>query len=107
MANIVISQADNGKTLSLHVGESVTLRLPEKVTAGYQWVVDQIDTNKVSYTKQRDATSPQRPGGEQFCTFTFMVKEAGTVSIALKHWRPWEGDTSITARYTFILNIYK
>src|SRR6266700_1620243 len=105
MASIEIIESDNGKTLLLHVGDIVALHLPEKVTAGYQWTVDQIDTNKVSYTKHRDPVTSQVLGGEQFCTFTFTIKEIGTISFALKHWRPWEGDFSITAQYTIVFSI--
>ena len=105
MVDIIITEAENGKTLLLHVGNTVTLRLPEKSTAGYQWTLVQIDTDKVTYTKLHETRASQRLGSEHICIFQFTAKATGTVHIELKHWRAWEGDSSIIARYAVTFDI--
>jgi inhibitor of cysteine peptidase len=105
MADIVITAAENGQTLLLHVGDTVAVRLPEKATAGYQWTPEQLDTDKVTYTKLHEAVTPQRLGSEPVSIFRFTARATGTVHIQLKHWRSWEGDRSIIARYTVTFDI--
>ena len=105
MANIVIPEAENGKTLLLHVGDTVAVRLSEKSTAGYQWTPDQLDTNKVTYTKHHESPAPQELGSDSICIFQFTTKATGMAHIRLKHWRPWEGDRSVIARYAVTFDI--
>ena len=102
---MVITEADNAKNILLHVGETITLRLSEKSAAGYQWTPDQIDLDKVTYTKHHDSVSSHQLGIDHICIFQFTTKATGTTQIQLKHWRPWEGDLSIIARYTVIFDI--
>ena len=42
-------------------------------------------------------------GGE--IAFNFKARKAGTGEIALKHWRHWEGDRSVIARFRVRLNV--
>lgn len=106
MVGTVITEAENGKNLLLHVGDTVALRLSEKSTSGYQWTPEQVDTDKVTYTKLHESVEPQRVGGEHMCIFQFTTKAIGIVHIQLKHWRAWEGNSSIIARYTVTFDIH-
>lgn len=36
---------------------------------------------------------------------TLSVAAAGTTAIALKRWRPWEGDASILNRFTVTVDV--
>lgn len=102
----VITETENGKSLLLHVGDTVAVRLPEMATAGYQWTPEQIDPDKVTYTKRHEAVVPQLLGREPMCIFEFTTKAAGTVHIQIKEWRSWEGDRSIIARYAVTFDIH-
>src|SRR5215472_1964234 len=95
----VITETENGKALLLHVGDTVAVRLPEMATAGYQWTLEQIDADKVTYTKHHQAVVQYLLGREPICIFEFTTRATGIVHIQLKHWRPWNGDSSIIARY--------
>jgi predicted secreted protein len=105
MADIVITAAENGKTLLLHVGDTVALRLSEKSTAGYQWTLEQIAADKVTYTKLHESVTPHLLGSEHICIFQFTARATGTTHIQLKHWRAWTGNSSIIARYAVIFDI--
>ena len=83
MVDIVISEAENGKTLLFHIGDTVAVRLPEKSTAGYRWTPEQIDADKVTYTKHHEAVVQRLLGREPICIFEFTTRATGIVHIQL------------------------
>jgi predicted secreted protein len=105
MAAIVITEAENGQTLLLHVGDTVAVRLSEKSTAGYQWTPEQIAADKVTYTKHHESVTPHLLGSKNICIFQFTASATGIVHVQLKHWRSWQGDRSILARYAVTFDI--
>lgn len=94
-----LSPDDNGKSVDLRVGETLTVRLPENASTGYRWAPDQVDEDLLDLA----AADPDYPsaavgsGGE--VTFTVRAKRAGTADLAFKNWRHWEGDPSVVERF--------
>jgi inhibitor of cysteine peptidase len=106
MPGLVVTQADNGKSFEVHQGEVIGIRLEENPSTGYRWAIDHVDADFL--TLQNSAFSPTSgggigSGGER--TFTFKATKTGTAHIQLKLWREWEGDRSITNRYTLTIQI--
>lgn len=102
---LLITEKDDGKTVNAHVGEPVRIILPENATTGYRWAVDRIDEEfiQVAPEEPRYAADAIGSGGE--AGFTFLGRKTGTGEIMLKHWRHWEGDSSITRRFHLYLNV--
>jgi inhibitor of cysteine peptidase len=42
-------------------------------------------------------------GGQR--TFTFVAQKPGSVTLQLKLWREWEGDSSVTERFGVTINV--
>lgn len=98
-------ETDNNRTVEIHVGETVEVNLSENATTGYRWSID-------SYTKSvfdaddrvsRYANKAVGSGGD--VTFSFKAKARGTGDIALKHWRDWEGESSVVGRFRLHVKI--
>ena len=102
---LTIVESDNGRMVEVRLGEPVKINLPENATTGYRWAIDRYDEEFIEAL----ATEPRYPanaigsGGE--VTFVFQGKKIGTGEILLKHWRHWEGDSSITNRFHIRLNV--
>ena len=101
-------ETDNDRTVDVRVGDVVRITLPENASTGYRWAIDRYDEDIVEAL----GSEPRYPagtagtvgsGGE--IAFTFKAKKAGTGEIALKHWRHWEGDRSVTGRFRVRLNV--
>ena len=99
-----LTEADNDRTIDLRVGDSVRVRLPENATTGYRWGIDRLDVQMVEAV----GSEPHYPGGAIGAggevTFTFKAKTPGAGDIALKYWRHFEGDSSVTKRFHLRLN---
>jgi inhibitor of cysteine peptidase len=100
-----LTEADDGKAVDLHVGDTVVVRLSENPAAGYRWSVDGLDTQMASveegeYVRQSDAVGS---GGE--ARWTVKAKMPGTTAIKLKLWRHFEGERSVQKRFAFTMTV--
>jgi inhibitor of cysteine peptidase len=100
-----LAQTDNGRTVDIRLGETVRVTLPENATTGYRWAIDRYDEEFVEAlgTDARYPSNRIGAGGE--VVFDFQGKKIGTGEIVLKHWRHWEGDSSVTTRFRVWLHV--
>jgi inhibitor of cysteine peptidase len=99
-AMLTLSEKDDGRSVNLKIGDDLEVTLPENATTGYRWAVDHIDGSVVDL----GSTQPHYPSGGAVgsggrVTFVFRGDKPGTGAIALKQWRPWEGDSSVVGRF--------
>ena len=103
-AMVMLSDQDDGRTLSVHVGDSLELRLPENATTGYRWAPDGFDAKLVELTETAADYPKGAVGSGGKAVFRFKVVGAGSGAIRLKSWRSFEGDRSITKRFSVTLD---
>jgi len=102
---LTITEADNGKTVSVNAGGIVVVDLPGNPTTGYIW---QVTANNESillpmgYSFTPDADAPGAGGMEQF---RFNAMAPGTVELALASSRPWETDMPPTATFAVTVDV--
>lgn len=106
MATITLTKTDKGRTIPAHTGDEIVVNLPENPTTGYRWAIDTAD-EKLLASEDTTFAAPRSGavgvGGTR--TFTFTVKQSGTVHLQLKQWRSWSGDASINDRYDVTLQV--
>ncbi len=102
---LFVTEAQNGQTLPLTLGETLNLQLPENATTGYRWAIDQYDAEALELitTTAQYPTEPMGSAGE--INFDFQSKQTGLTQIHLKYWRHWEGDASVTQRFTLGIDV--
>jgi inhibitor of cysteine peptidase len=106
MSNLTLTRADNGSAVAVPVGGRLVVRLDENPATGYRWALEPTDAEVVTlqhveYVPSDDAGV----GGGGQRTWTFIARTPGVASLHLKLWRAWEGDASISARFTATLHI--
>lgn len=106
MSVMMLTQADNGKSVTMGLGEKIVLRLNENPTTGFQWALEQGNDEIVELVESDyiQAPSPGVGAGGQHI-WTFKAKKSGSARIALKLWRAWEGDKSITERFEATIHV--
>jgi inhibitor of cysteine peptidase len=104
-AMLLLTLRDNDGTAEVHIGDSVRINLPENATTGFRWAIDRYDEQLFEVV----ATEPHYPkdsiGVGGYVSFTFRAKKSGSGEIALKNWRHWESDSSVTNRFRVRLRI--
>jgi len=105
-ATITLGRADNGKVVALRVGDRLVLRLEETPATGYRWAMEAHDEEVVALQHQEYAPfSHAAVGGGGQRSWTFVAHRAGTDTLQLKLWRVWEGESSVTRRFTVTLHV--
>lgn len=105
MAEIILTEQDRAKTVSATVEDRVVVRLPENPTTGYRWAVDKLDDQLTFESSDYQSTSGGLAGGGGEVTMVFVANQPGDALLVLKHWQSWEGDQSITDRFTVTVKI--
>src|SRR5262249_55525939 len=72
-----LSEADNDRTVDVHVGDTIRLTLPENATTGYRWAIDRRDdVVEVVSEEPRYPSNAIGSGGE--AVFTVRAKKYGS-----------------------------
>ena len=99
-----LTDDDNGRTVAVHVGDVLAIRLAENASTGFRWAPDGFDAGLLKL----DGTSASYPGAAVgsggTAEFRFRVLHAGRGTLGLKYFRHWEGDASIARRFAITVD---
>ena len=92
----VLSEADNGKQVSLPAGSQLSLRLPGNPTTGYTWEVQAVDASILQQLGEPGYQSdrPQLVGSGGTLTLNFKALKPGTTRLLLVYHRPFEANVA-------------
>jgi inhibitor of cysteine peptidase len=102
-----LTETDNGRTIDLRLGDKIQITLPENATTGYRWAIDRYDEELVEAISTEPHYEGKAVGSGGEVAFSFQAKKPGAGEIALKHWRHFEGDSSVTNRFRVRLRVKK
>lgn len=89
-----LTEADNGKQITLQTGDTLTITLESNLTTGYSWQVMEVD--EAVLVQEGEPEYKQSPGSEGLVgaggteTFRFKAVGSGETSLGLGYMRPWE-----------------
>jgi inhibitor of cysteine peptidase len=106
-ARTTLTEADDGKSVTLKQGETVAVTLAENASTGYRWAVDGADAALVTVRDPQASYPSGAVGSGGSVTWTFVAKAPGSTTVTLKRWRQWEGETSVVQRFRFKLSIVR
>jgi inhibitor of cysteine peptidase len=89
-----LSLGDDGATVGIRVGETLSVRLPENATTGYRWVADGIDPRILAVLPGEASYLDEAVGSGGEAIFRARAVAAGECDLELVNRRPWEGEDS-------------
>jgi inhibitor of cysteine peptidase len=99
MAVITLTDANNGEVIRVRQGDEIVLGLPENASTGYRWHVARADGLDEKEMTGAEAAPSRQPGSGGVRKFRFAPKAPGSARLELIHWRHWEGEKSVIARF--------
>lgn len=102
---LLVVETDAGRLLKTRLGESIQINVAENASTGYQWTIDHHDDELIVLVGTEPRYLSKRPGNGGQVSFAFKANKAGTGIVILKHWRPWEGDSSIIGHLRFCFRV--
>ena len=100
MATQGLTAADDGSSVTVAPGDEIAVRLDESPTTGFRWEIDVLEGPLEQIADEREIAPDTAPGGGSVRVCRFRAGERGAGRIALKNRREWEGDASITERFS-------
>ncbi len=104
---IRLKPSDSGKSVDAQVGDIIEISLKDNPSTGYQWAIEQGEEQSVEMqsteTPRADSAETMGAGGQRI--FSFTLKKPGRLTVRLKRWRAWEGDSSVVERFDITLNV--
>lgn len=96
----------SGETLRLAPGASMTIQVPENVTTGYSWAIDDPASSNLDILSIADLghkRGAKRVGAAGTHAWAITARSPGRATLALVYRRPW--DESVAARRSYIVAI--
>ena len=114
--SVIVTQADDGRSLNLRRGEPLRVVLPDTAGTGYSWEIESVDRRLLRLEGQSTWQDPGPApsgrkgavglvGGPLQVSFLFRAVAAGRGELLLRHWRPWEGPASVDRRFRLQLQV--
>lgn len=103
--NLVLNESDNGKKLTVDVGQEWAVSLRGNPTTGFGWEAAALEGVLFVQVGETDfrSDSPGRPGAGGIQTLTFRALKPGRAVLTLVYRRPWE--TNIAPLETFRIEV--
>jgi inhibitor of cysteine peptidase len=106
VATLTLTRADSGKAVEARVGDTLVVQLEENPTTGYRWTIEKSDAEVIALQQVEFVPSHSTGmGGGGQRRWTFTAQKAGMATLEFKLWRTWEGDASISERFTVTLHV--
>ena len=102
---MTLTDADQGASHAVAVGQSVTIRLGENPTTGYRWTLDADPASAVESLGSEYTSGGTAPGAAGTREFQLRAKAPGTVHLHLKLSRSWQGGGSPVESREFTLQV--
>ena len=104
-----LGDKDAGKTIEVHVGDTVKLVLESNPTTGFSWEkTDKVDKNILKLEKndyQQNANPGRMVGVGGKTTIVYRAVKAGTAKIGLTYMQPWEPDSKFNTDYDVTVKV--
>jgi inhibitor of cysteine peptidase len=99
-AGVTLTDEDNASTVSVALGDEIVIRLESNITTGYEWEVAEVNQAVLTYLgSEYEAPDTNLVGAGGIQVLRFEATSPGESTIALKYWRPFEGDSSIVNEF--------
>src|SRR5512135_326750 len=103
---LIITQENNGKTMTVKPGDNIRIELKELGSAGYGWYVDNLDKEHLELVlKETKIISEGKVGAPVMAVWLFEAKKEGSSEIKMDYYRVWEGKDKATEHFSIKLTI--
>ncbi len=89
---LTVTQADAGKSVSLAVGQRLSVHLSEQAGTGYSWITAPDSTPLLKFEGISIGSGATMPGGTQIQVLSYSATAAGKGTLKIEYRRSWEKD---------------
>ncbi|MBN1372316.1 MAG: protease inhibitor I42 family protein [Anaerolineaceae bacterium] len=105
-AGTTVTEKDAGETITLAVGDVLTVNLEGNITTGYNWELENTDLQILELAEEPSyAPENEMPGSPGVITLRFNAVAAGEEILKLVYRRSWETDVDPLETFAIIVEV--
>lgn len=105
-AGTTVTEKDAGKTITLAVGDVLTVNLEGNITTGYNWEPENKDLQILEMAEEPSyAPENNMPGSPGVITLRFKAVAVGEEILKLVYHRSWETDVDPLETFAIIVEV--
>ena len=104
MNTVTLTAADNGREISVRVGDVISVSLSDNPTTGYRWRIASIDEKALTRAGDEFHGEGSGVGTGGTATWTFTARHPSTTRLEFAKSRSWQQE-SPTERFSIDLKI--
>jgi predicted secreted protein len=101
---MVLTKADNGKTVEARRGDVIRIELDGSGGTGYWWYFDDLDGGSVQIISESTRSTSVLTGGPTTGIWILAVIKPGDVVVTMRYYRIWEGKEKAADTFSVTLN---
>jgi inhibitor of cysteine peptidase len=101
----VLTEKENGSTVSIMTNQQLVIQLEENPSTGYQWEPPESCLTGVIVKKDFAGNAELNPGKSMTREFYFEARHSGTEKIKFKLKRAWEDKASFIKEFEIVVLI--
>ena len=105
VAELTVTETQNGGRLKVRVGDTIVLCLPELAGTGYRWTVASLDEAHVRLVEQSYQSVGTALGGAGVAVWRLETTRPGRTRVQLEKSRPWEPGDAVSQRFAVDLEV--
>jgi len=99
MPRYTFSLADSGKKLLVRPGDEIVCELPEKATAGYEWMTVAVPEGVDVRIERPGSESASPAGADALTRVNVIVRRPVEGRLVLEHRQPWENSREGSSKF--------
>ena len=105
MAELTLTEAQHGGRFTVHVGDTIDLRLSENASTGYRWSIASLDRALLQVEAEDYDAGNGAVGSGGTVAWVLRANRAGSGRLELVKSRAWEGQKEADERFAVELRI--
>ena len=102
---LTVTQADAGKSVSLSIGQRLSVHLSEQAGTGYSWITASDSTPLLKFEGASTASGATMPGGSEIRVLVYSATAAGNGTLKIGLSRSWEKDQPPAKSFSIAVTI--
>lgn len=105
MAEVVLTEGHEYDTISVRVGDVITIRLSENAGNAYRWKISSLDSSLIGVNRQDYESTSTAVGSAGTAVFKLDARLPGTTRVVLKKARSWDPPESASEHFVVDVHI--
>jgi predicted secreted protein len=105
VAEVTLTEAEDGAHVTVRIGDVISVSLPENSAAGYRWTLAALDETRIDVKSHGYQATSDAVGSAGMAVWKLSPRRAGPTRLELVKSRSWEPAPAASQRFAVHLDV--